>query len=310
MQVYFWIIIAIVIIALLYLGISYIFSVFLVHSHRQPIVRGPREYGMTYEDIQFKSSDGLTLKGWFIPGKGKGIVVITHPFPFNRHGFLKKYQGIVTRLKPDVDLLQTARAVNRAGYSVLMFDFRNHGESSKGITGVGLTEYQDVLGALAYLKSRPDSCSLPVAFVSFCMGANSTIIAMSKEKAAFEKVKCIIAVQPVSMAVFLRCYVKKLYSVLALVLIPMVEKFCKMRGGYEFREMTPLPYCKDITIPVLYVQARSDPWTIPDDIRSFYDETPDPLELWLLEEEMGRFDAYNYVGNHSERIVGFIGKYL
>ena len=135
MPIYVWIILAVLILTLAYLGISYIFSVFLLRSHRQPVVRGPREYGMPYEDIQFKSSDGIVLKGWLIPGRSKRVAVITHPFPFNRHGFLRKHQGLVTRLKPDVDLLQTARALNRAGYYVMMFDFRNHGESGQGITG-------------------------------------------------------------------------------------------------------------------------------------------------------------------------------
>ena len=310
MPVFVWIIVAVVALILIYLAISYVFSRLLVYSHRQPLVREPREYGLTCEPVQFQSSDGLMLKGSFIPGSRKGIVVITHPFPFNRYGFSSKHQGIITRLKPDVDLLHTARAINRAGYSVLMFDFRNHGESESGITAVGLNEYHDVAGALSYLNSRPDLKDQPLGFASFCMGANATIIALSKMKESCSNVKCLVAVQPVSMSVFLRCYVKNLYTSLGLILIPMVERFCKWQGGYAFSEMTPRPYCRDLRIPVLYIQARSDPWTELDDIRGFYDDTPEPRELWLLQEEMSRFDAYNYVGHHSERIIDFIERYL
>ena len=48
---------------------SYIFSGIVMYSRRQPIVRTPKEYGMAYEDVEFKSTDNLTLKGWFIPGR-------------------------------------------------------------------------------------------------------------------------------------------------------------------------------------------------------------------------------------------------
>ncbi len=310
MPFYVWIIVAILVVLAVYFGISYIFSRLLIYSHRQPVVRSPAEYGMTYEDVSFRSSDGLLLEGTFVPGKKKGIIVITHPFPFNRYGFMAKYQGLVTRLKPDVDLLRTAREINRAGYSVLMFDFRNHGESESGITAVGLNEYRDVVGALEYIRSRSDLAAQPVGFVSFCMGANATIIAMSKAPESFFNAKCLVAVQPVSMAIFLRCYVRRTYTALGLVLIPLVERMCKWQGGYAFDTLTPLPYCGDIPVPTLYVQARSDPWTELDDIRSFYRATPEPRELWLLDEEMKRFDAYNYVGHHCERIVDFIGKYI
>jgi pimeloyl-ACP methyl ester carboxylesterase len=50
---------------------------------------------------------------------------------FNRHGFLMDKQGWLKMFHPDVNFLPTAQALNKAGYSVLMFDFRNHGESDR-----------------------------------------------------------------------------------------------------------------------------------------------------------------------------------
>jgi len=265
---------------------------------------------MDYEDIAFSSTDGLTLKGWFIPGKSDKATIVTHPFPFNRHGFTAKNQGLVTRFKPDVDLLKTAHALNQADYSVLMFDFRNHGESDKGVTGVGLNEYQDVLGAVNYIKNRQDTKSSAIGFVSFCMGADSTIVAMGKAHEQLRDVACLVAVQPVSVSVFIRSYVKSAYTHLGLVLIPLVDKMCQWRGGYSFAEMSPLKYCKDITAPTLYIQARTDPWTELSDIQGFYEATPEPKEFWMVEGDMGRFDTYNYVGEHPEKMIDFVKKYL
>lgn len=299
-----------VIIVILYVGICFIFSSLILHSHRQPIVKTPKEYGMDYEDIAFSSTDGLTLEGWFIPGKSDKVTIVTHPFPFNRHGFTAKNQGVVTRFKPDVDLLKTAHALNQAGYSVLMFDFRNHGESDKGITGVGLNEYQDVLGAVNYIKNRQDTKSSAFGFVSFCMGADSTIVAMGKAHEQLKDAAYFVAVQPVSASVFIRSYVRSTYTPLGLVLIPLVDKMCQWRGGYSFAEMSPLKYCKDITAPTLYIQARTDPWTELSDIQGFYEATPEPKEFWMVEGDMGRFDTYNYVGEHPEKMIDFVKKYL
>ena len=72
-----------------------------------------------------------------------------------------------------------------------MFDFRNHGESDPspngGKTCVGLEEYLDVVATMDYVQSNVSLRDKNVGFVSFCMGANSTIIAMSKRPDVFKQ---------------------------------------------------------------------------------------------------------------------------
>jgi pimeloyl-ACP methyl ester carboxylesterase len=291
------------------IAISYIFSSIILHALRQPIVTTPADYGLDYEDVEFKSTDGLKLKGWFIPAEPTGeqdkVVILTHPFPFNRHGFLVKNQGPLPLFKPDVDLLQITPALHREGYSVLMFDFRNHGESEDGMTGVGLTEYQDVLGAVQYVKTRPSLHSPQIGFISFCMGANSTIVALSKGEESAADVRFLVAVQPISVSVFLRRYMSNVYTPLSLYLIPIVDQFVQWRGGFAFAEMSPLKYAKDIKVPTLVIQAREDPWFEVSDVEGVYNAIAGPKELWWIEGKMRRFDAYNTVCKNSERIVAF-----
>jgi alpha/beta superfamily hydrolase len=291
---------------------GYVFSKTVLHSHRQPIVRTPREYGMAYEDIQFESVDHLRLKGWFIPAEGVSdkVIIVTHPFPFNRHGFIAKNQGFPPLSNIDVDLLKTAQALHRAGYPVLMFDFRNHGESAGGLTGVGLSEYQDVLGAVAYLRQRADVAQPQIGFVSFCMGANATIIALSKGAEQVQPVRFLVAVQPVSAAVFVRQYLRAEYTPLSVFLAAIVDRFIQWRGGYALQAMSPLPYVPAVEVPILYIQARADRWTTVADTQSFYDATVGEKELWWIEGITRRFDAYNYVGDHPERIIAFVKRHF
>ncbi|MBN2500120.1 MAG: hypothetical protein JXB38_05080 [Anaerolineales bacterium] len=305
-----YITVVVISVAAIYLLSGVIFAQMITHAHRQAIVHTPAAYGMDYEDVTFKSQDGLDLKGWFIPGNADKSIIITHPFPFNRHGFLKRNQGWLPLFKTDVDLLKTAQQIHAAGYNVLMFDFRNHGESQAGITGIGLNESLDVIGAVDYLKTRFSAVAHQIGFVSFCMGANSTLIAMSKLKADFKPVKCVVAIQPVSALVFVRSYLKATFTRLSLVLIPLVDRLVQGFGGYPLVEMSPLGYCADVQVPVLYIQGKHDPWTELEDIQSFYDATPNEKVLHLIEDKMRRFEVYNLIGEQPEKVLAFLGKYM
>jgi pimeloyl-ACP methyl ester carboxylesterase len=209
-----------------------------------------------------------------------------------------------------VDLLKTIHALHQAGYPVLAFDLRNHGESDRGITGNGLSEYQDVLGAVNYVRDHPTLNVKQIGFVCFCMGAASTMIAISKGGEQIQNARFFVAIQPVTSAVFFRSYLKAVYTPLSLFLIPIVDRIVRWRGGYAFKDMLPGKYARDIDIPTMYVQAKEDPWTELSDIQSFYDATPGAEELWLIEGKMRRFEAYNYVGEHPERMLAFIKKHF
>lgn len=313
MPIYWVITLLIVLLVSVVLVISYVFSGVVVHSRRQPIVRTPQEYGMSYEDVEFESTDGLTIRGWFIPapsGKSDKVIILTHPMPMNRHGFLARNQGFPPLFRTDVDLLRTVYALHQAGYAVLAFDLRNHGESDSGITGNGLSEYQDVLGAVRYVESRTDLNVQQIGFVCFCMGAASTMVALSRGKDELRNARFFVAIQPITASVFFRCYLKDVYTRLSLFLIPIVERMVRWRGGYGFQEMAPVRFAKDIEIPTLYVQAKEDRWTELSDIQGFYEATPGAEELWLIEGKMRRFEAYNYVGEHPERVLAFAEKHF
>jgi len=56
------------------LALRYIMSSRLLNPPRQPIVITPKEYGLNYEDVEFKSTDGINLKGlFFMIGKKEGL---------------------------------------------------------------------------------------------------------------------------------------------------------------------------------------------------------------------------------------------
>jgi alpha-beta hydrolase superfamily lysophospholipase len=115
---------------------------------------------MKYEDVSFKSPDGLTLKGWWIPvlkGKAQGTVVLTHGVFQNR-----------------VQMLSRAVFLHTAGYQVLMMDLRGHGESDKAALSGGLEESKDFLGAADYLRARQKLQS-PLVFFGLSLGGMAAL---------------------------------------------------------------------------------------------------------------------------------------
>ena len=92
--------------------------------------------GTAYEEVSFKTSDGLELEGWYIPSRN-GAAVIAFP------GRMKGPQS-------------RARFLARHGYGVLLFDRRGEGESDGDPNSYGWDGDRDVKAAIGYLQSRSD----------------------------------------------------------------------------------------------------------------------------------------------------------
>jgi dienelactone hydrolase len=310
-----YVFIALVFLAFVYFFFTWFLSGTVLYLNRQPVPKNPGDYNMDFEGIEFKASDGVNIKGWLISGSLPKLIVLTHVGGLTKYGSTVKYKSISKLYNKEVEFLETAKHLHNKGYWVLMFDFRNHGESGAspngGKAGVGLEEYKDVAAAMNFVKSRNDLSDFKIGFVSFCMGANSTIIAMSKQPEVFDKVKCLMAIQPISMEVFVRKYTKTLFSSLGAKLIfPMVKKFVNLRSEHPLEKMSPSGYVKDLKVPVLYVQARNDPWTELSDIRGFFDKSPEPKEFYWIENTKHRFESYSYFQEKPEVMLEWLKKWM
>jgi alpha/beta superfamily hydrolase len=310
-----YILIGVIFLAAIYFLFCYFLSGTVLYMNRQPIPKTPKDYGLEFENIEFKASDNVKIKGWLIPGSLDKLIVMTHVGGLTKYGSTAKYKSISKLYNKEIEFVETARHLHDKGYWVLMFDFRNHGESDSspngGKTGIGLEEYKDVAAAMNFIKGNPVLNNFNIGFVSFCMGANSTIIAMSKEPDAFYKVKCLLANQPISMEVFVRKYTKTLFTSFgAKIIFPMVKKFVNMQSVHPLEKMSPYEYIKDIKVPTLYVQAKNDPWTDLSDIESFYENTPEPKEFYWIENTKHRFESYSYFQKNPEVMLNWLEKWM
>ena len=102
---------------------------------RTPMLHKPDEYGMDYEEIIIETADGVKLNGWFIPAKSKKLIICNHFSPANRAGFPGHQEPFTYAGGFEVNFLPKYKALHDAGYNVLAYDMRCHGQSETGKEG-------------------------------------------------------------------------------------------------------------------------------------------------------------------------------
>ena len=123
-----------------YLGLC-LFVVFKMTSARPRMPEAtPTNAGLGYEEVWLPSTDGVRLKGWWVPNGDSGrAAILVHGWGGDKSG---------------EHILKTLPVYHREGYSVLAIDLRAHGESGGGRRTLGYRETRDALGALLWLRGR------------------------------------------------------------------------------------------------------------------------------------------------------------
>ncbi len=298
--------------AVIIVGCTQTFSDPLIHPNRQPVVKTPSDYGLQYKEVEFTTPDSITISSWIIPGSGDYVAIMVPPMNFTKYGYSIENQGRFKITDIEVEFIKTAKSLHDAGYTVLTFDLRNHGESEDhpdNLFGLGNYEYNDVIGALNYLDSTKDLTDKKQVFVSFCTGANATFLAMKKRPELFSNVESMAAIQPISTEVFLTNFMDDMYPLFSRK-IPSIEKDIIEATGFSFDDLSPVNYIDGLLVPTLFVQAKEDKWTDYQFVEKLYDMAPvDEKEILLFEGEMHRFDTYNYFGHSPEKLLGFLEKH-
>jgi uncharacterized protein len=116
----------------------------------------------SYEDVEFTTSDGLRLQGWFVPSRNGATVIV---FP-GRSGPQKH-----------------ARMLIRHGYGVLLFDRRGEGASEGDPNAFGWDGDRDLHAAAAYLRDRTDVDPHRIGGIGLSVGGEMLIHAAAHSDA-------------------------------------------------------------------------------------------------------------------------------
>jgi len=105
----------------------------IVKGGKSPVFGTPGDFGLAYEDVTFQANDGVTLSGWLVRGGTDKIVIQTHfGVQCSRSGYTPEGKGRPRMWSEDIPFLKHINWLVDHGYSVLAYDFRNHGASDSG----------------------------------------------------------------------------------------------------------------------------------------------------------------------------------
>ena len=278
----------------------------MIFGDRQPVTRTPKDVGLDYEDAVFPATDGVELKGWFIPAsEATGpAVIFVHGWLWNRGG---NAAGRVPFVDRDVDFLPAAKALHDAGFHVLLFDLSNHGESgTRPPLTMGRWEARDFNGAVEYLRSRGDVDPARIGALGTSAGANTVMYAIPEGP----PVKALLAVQPTRLPVFNRNFARQ-------ILGPLGPAAARSTDLVYLLLRAPLPSRHDPAIParelgrtvVQYVQGTGDPWGEMGIVEDFSSITPHSLGV-IKYPSTGRYEGYQYVSKEAGDVAGFFTAHL
>jgi len=113
----------------------------LSHPPLAPLYSSPRDFHVIFEkpiwtDDKWKNIDGTESVGWFFSqNKAAPTIILTHAYGSNRS-----------------ELLTLSFELWKAGYNILLYDMRGHGESPVKWSGLGTYEKEDLLSGIKYVK--------------------------------------------------------------------------------------------------------------------------------------------------------------
>ena len=274
-----------------------------------PVFGNPKDFGLDYEDVTFNASDGVTLSGWLIKGENDKVIIFSHfGIQSSKSGYTPKGKGMLRPYGKKIEYLNTIKHLVKAGYSVLMYDLRNHGNSGKGtipwIAG-GVEEYKDVLAAVNFISSLKDYKKSNIGLLSYCMSAVSTTNAYGVENGLqkFKNIKALLANQPILLYDFIKGYG------FPEAMAKRANEYNMKRGGADL-SISCIPNVKNITVPTMLVQAKGDPWANFDFINEFYNELQVEKEMYWITGTKKRLESYDWFNHTPEPMLKFFKKYL
>lgn len=284
----------------------------LISPTRQRLWAVPSDAGLDYIDVEFPARDGLRLSGWFVPAESeesasKPAIVLVHGWTWNRLGdsgetLLANISGGL-----QVDLLRLTYELHEAGYHVLSFDLRNHGQSAGGgpVT-FGLQESNDLLGALDFLSTRDEVDQERIGVVGFSVGANTLLYSLPHT----DRIAAGVAVQPTSPELFAKRYAQDLLGPLAAPVLALVKLIYQQAGHLPLAAIEPVMAAGGSgETPILYIQGTGDRWGSVSNVAQMAAKSPHSVEP-LFVETHHRFGGYRFPVQHPETLTEFFADHL
>ncbi len=243
----------------------------------------PETFALPYDDVYFKSADGVALHAWFLPARGEAIGTVLF-----LHG---NAENISTHIA-SVYWLPERR------FNVLLLDYRGYGasEGSPSLPGI----VRDIESAIGYLLERHDVDPQRIVVFGQSLGGALGIYAVTHSR--YRNHVRALVVESTFTA----------YRAIAR------EKLASFWLTWPFQwplawtvrdDYSPIRFVKEVSpIPLLIVHGEQDSIIPVHHARELFAAAREPKALWLVAgaKHIGVFRSLEY----RDRLVSYLTRVL
>lgn len=251
----------------------------------------PEDWDLPYQDVSFKTRDGLTIKGWFIDNEKTSQVIIFAP---GRGGS----RWNILRNAP-------IEYVYERNFDILLFDPRSTGKSEGEKYGYGYFEAKDIVHAVEFLKEKKEATSIGVWGGS--AGASAAIMAGLETP----EIDAIVADSPyASLRIAVSNFGEKKEVKLTEALFPLYMEVAKLTLNFDIGKTNLLNRVKDLRTPCFLIHGTEDQILAPKNSQLLYESINSTKQLWLA-EGAGHVESYDlFPKEYKERVTAFFKKHM
>jgi uncharacterized protein len=241
------------------------------------------------EAVTITSPSGATLRGWLVPGReGAGAIVLMHGVRANR-----------------LSMIRRAELLHDAGFSVLLFDFQAHGESTGSRITFGHLEGLDAEAAVAFVRRR-----LPqerIGAIGSSLGGAAALLGpapLPVDALVLESVY-----PDIGSAIANRVSVVLGATLGGIVASPTAWLFQHILPpfiGVQPADLRPIDHMAEVTAAVLVAGGTDDDRTTIAETRAMFERAHEPKRLWVV-EGAGHVDLEGYTPEgYREHVLAFL----
>lgn len=225
----------------------------------------PDNYGIAYTSVQFYSRDQTLLHGRWLPSQppaaAKGTIIMCH----GRYGGMDRDTAC-------------AVALCKAGFNVLMFNFRGHDTRPNAAFTYGMYEKEDLLGAIDFLVAQGIR---RVGVLGFSMGATTALITA----AISDRIGAVVADSAVARLKYTLARSFQQRGVpfplgIQLAAWSLVTVLARTRGRID--QVDGALWVPHVRCPVLFIHGEKDRLVAPREARKLTERAGSIAQLWKV----------------------------
>jgi pimeloyl-ACP methyl ester carboxylesterase len=237
------------------------------------------------QEISLVTDDGMFLSGLLINRENAKRAVLCC------HG----YRGSKEQMSAYVDLFPND--------TVLLFDFRAHGQSAGSFITFGYHEKRDVKAAVEFLRSHTSTRDLPIIGLGCSMGGASLLLAAAHDTS----MKALIIDS--SFANFYEQVAHVFSQKTGLPLMVFMNIVCYLFeyfGSCHIDHISPRACLKHITIPIFFIHSRTDSFTPFYHGEQMYERAQQKKKMWKVAHAAHAQSIKIYKNEYAVQVEDFL----